>query len=163
MTSRYKFRNDSVDALEPKDCYVGQHVYWIMWVDPAEPYNKNDRTGWYAYKQGCVPEIWSSVVERVTSKKIWVRDYSKLNANLYSCEQNAITGEYERFCDMRLSSGSVVSRLFPRVTLGEASIVLRKLAELEFNLNNSNYSSITPATDPAVAAETTEKNNTHDD
>lgn len=135
MTRRNKSK--SVDALEPKDCYVGQHVYWIMWIDPNEPYNEKGRSGWYTYKQGCVPEIWSGVVERVTSKKIWVRNYSKLRARLYSCEQSAITGAYETFCDLHLSSNYIFSSYFPRFPLGEASVVLRKLAELEFNLNNS--------------------------
>lgn len=135
MTNHNK--NKTVTALEPKDCYAGQHVYWIMWIDLNAPYNENGRTGWYAYKRGCVPEIWSGVVDRVTSKKIWVRNYSKLKAQLYACEQSAITGAYERFCDLYLSSNNIFSSYFPRFPLGEASVVLRKLAELEFNLNNS--------------------------
>lgn len=134
MSSSDKFRNNSAAALTPKTCYVGQHVYWLMWVDPTEPAN-NDYIGWYTYKKGCVPEIWSGVVERVTSKKIWVRNYPKLSANLYSCEQHAVTGAYERFCATCLPMARVT---YPGITLGEASAVLRKLAELEFNLNASN-------------------------
>ena len=130
-------RDNKIKSLEPRDCYVGQHVYWIMWIDVNEPYNEKGRTGWYTYKQDCVPEIWSGVVERVTSKKIWVRNYSKLKAHLYSCEQAAITGAYETFCDLHLSSNHIFSSYFERFPLGEASVVLRKLAELEFNLNNS--------------------------
>jgi hypothetical protein len=107
-----------------------------MWVDPSA--RGEERIGWYAYKKGREPEIWTDTVKRITSKKIWVQNHPKTNARLYSCEQDAITGAYELFCDMYLSSGGFsVFQFIPRPTLGEASVVLRKLAELEFNLNNS--------------------------
>lgn len=113
-------------------------MYWIMWSDPND--HSDPHEGFYHYKRGLDPEIWSSVVEKITSKKIWVKDFPKFKGFLYACEQDAINGEYDKFC--RYAYGLPWQRRYleegkPLWPLGDASVMLRKLAELEFNLNDA--------------------------
>jgi hypothetical protein len=124
-------------AINVKNCYAGQIVYWVMWADPND--RSDNRCGFYAYKRGLEPEIWESVVEKASPRKIWLKHYPKFKGRIYSCAQDAIDGEYATFCkyangypfDWRRESAE------PIYTLGDASALLRKLAELEFNLNNA--------------------------
>lgn len=115
--------------LRAKDCYVGQRVFWVMWCDLGEVQEK--RHGWYGYRPGMSPEIWSSFVERLPGNgSIMLRDYGKA-VNVYPNEIAAVRGQYELFCAchlQRLGSREMCS-------LGEASRVLRELAEIEFGIN----------------------------
>lgn len=120
--------------LDNRQCYPGQRVYWIMWCDPHDHSEK--RTGWYAYRKGCLPEIWEAVVERTTRNGlIMLEHYGKARLGVYSCPQDAITGTYETICFCYL--GGTNWKLPPELSLGEASVILRHLAELEFNLHNA--------------------------
>jgi hypothetical protein len=121
--------------LEAKACYVGQVVYWIMWCDPEQrPDNDNKYDGWYKYRPGLVPEIWSKKIERLTPRTITVEELGKVKWAVYSCPQDAITAKYEQFCLWDI--GVTYTNPQPKVSLGMASAYLRLLAELEFSLNN---------------------------
>lgn len=131
---------ERVHSLEAKDCYVGQRVYWIMWCEP----NQGDEpiVGTFYPRTNAQPEILSDVVEKLTPKTITLEKYGRKHPNIYSCPQDAITAEFETFCVFHLSPKNYY--LFrhygqePIRTLGEVSVVLRKLAELEYRLNNFN-------------------------
>jgi hypothetical protein len=115
--------------LRAKDCYVGQRVFWVMWSDPND--TSESRTGWYAYRATLSPEIWSSLVERLPGNgSIMLRHYGRAS-NIYACEIDAVRREYEHFCRRNLGGFGYG----PRCSLGEASRVLRELAELEFGIN----------------------------
>lgn len=118
-------------ALTPQTCYVGQTVYWIMWVDPQQD-NVAEKPGWYVYKPSRKPEIWYDTVAHIKlrGRKITLTRHPKIDCAFYACAQDAITAEYEDLCKYRLNG-----YLQPRLSLGEASAVLRALAELEFNLH----------------------------
>ena len=121
--------------LEAKNCYVGQVVYWLMWCDPNAPKNEAGKyTAWYKYRPELVPEIWSRKIEKLTPRTIVLEELGKTKCCVYVCPQDAITAQYELFCfwQLRRDYGSYT----PAVSLGEASAYLRKLAELEFNLNS---------------------------
>lgn len=122
--------------LEPKNCYVGQRVYWIMWCDPVSRRGSGNHEGSFAYSLGSVPEIWSAVIERLTRNgRIMLEEYGQAKVGVYRCEQDAITGTYEQFCRIYLCGWNW--RKKPRAPLGIASVVLRHLAKLEFDLNDA--------------------------
>lgn len=122
--------------LKPQDCYIGQRVYWIMWRGPDD-----DTDAWYLYKMGRKPEVWSAPIETMNSRTIKVEHYGKLACFMYSCPQDAITAEYETICKYHIisrgGSGITFWDLQIVIPLGEASVILRDLAELEFNLHQS--------------------------
>lgn len=121
--------------VKPQDCYVGQIVYWIMWRGPDDGTN-----AWYCYKTGRKPEIWSAPIETMNSRTIKVEHYGKLKTRMYSCPQDAITAEYETICKFVLLdrfAGTSFWDLQVGMPLGEASVLLRDLADLEFNLNQT--------------------------
>jgi hypothetical protein len=115
--------------LRAKDCYVGQRVFWVMWCDSRD--TSEQRKGWYGYRSGLSPEIWSALVERLPGGgSIMLQHYGRA-LNIYSCELDAVRRRYELFCAtelMKYGCGPVCS-------LGEASRVLRELAELEFGIH----------------------------
>lgn len=120
--------------LRVKDCYVGQRVYWVMWCDPGD--TPENRTGYYFYKPHLSPEIWSAAIERLHKNGSVVLCHYGRAFNVYPCEVDAVRGEYERFCAVYLPSGGPLSSYAPsNCALGEASRVLRELAELEFGVN----------------------------
>ena len=121
--------------LEAKNCYVGQVVYWLMWYDPEEKPDKDNKyTAWYNYRPGRKPEIWSRKIAQLKPRTIVLEDFGKVKGFVYSCAQDAITAEYESFCYWHLG-GIRALNWQPSASLGEASTFLRLLAELEFNLN----------------------------
>ena len=105
-----------------------------MWADPGQ--HTDEHVGWNAYAAGRKAEIWSDVVERLTARTIILQHFKKRISLVYSCPQDAITAEYESFCFFKLHLGISPYSGRPMPSLGEASAVLRKLAELEFDLNN---------------------------
>jgi hypothetical protein len=121
-------------GLEKNECYVGQRVYWVMWRELNVP---ADYTAYHGYRDGCVPEIWSDVVERIGRQRdsIILERYGSLRIPVYSCPQDAITGTYEIYCHLYLGGG--YARTKPLWSLGKTSVILRHLAELEFNLHNA--------------------------
>lgn len=125
-------------AINVKNCYAGQIVYWVMWADPND--HSDECIGFYDYKRGLEPQIWESVVEKASPRKIWLKDYpNHKRRNIYSCPQDAIDGTYATFCKYANGHPFDWHREYaePIYTLGDASALLRKLAELEFNLNNA--------------------------
>lgn len=115
--------------LRAKDCYVGQRVFWVMWCDPSD--TSEIRTGWYGYESGLSPEIWTSAVEHLPGNgSIMLAGYGRAT-NIYPREIDAVRGSYELFCARYLSEFAGPERC----SLGEASRVLRELAELEFGIN----------------------------
>lgn len=136
---------DAPRRLRARDCYVGQRVYWIMWVDEQDARPKRDWhipeglrepvMGWFAYRDGLSPEIWSArVVAAHRNGTIMLDGYGKA-LSVYACESDAILGEYRAFCSMNMEVGwRGADRL---CNLGEASRVLRILAELEYGLHES--------------------------
>lgn len=116
-------------TLRANDCYIGQRVFWVMWCDAKD--TSENRIGYYAYRNGFSPEVWSSCVERLPGNgSIMLKGYGRAKF-ICSCEMDAIQLEYELFCSLYLTKHF---RL-PKPTLGEASRVLRELAELEFGLH----------------------------
>ena len=137
------------EHLRVRDCYVGQRVFWCMWVDQEDADRKRSVgspvTGWYAYRRGLSPEIWAGVVERLTkSGCIMLRHFGRAGL-VYSCEVDAVHDAYRIFCSLHLSDR--YSHLV-RPGLEEASRVLRLLCDLEvgchqaqaaMNLSEVNY------------------------
>jgi len=123
--------------LRACDCYIGQRVFCVMWCDPND--DSANRKGWYYYRRGRSPEIWSFVVDRLPRNgSIMLRGCGKAG-NVYSCEINAVRGQYELFCQLHLGGG--FGR--PACSLGDASKALRELAELEFGVHASSNMEIT--------------------
>ena len=115
--------------LRAKDCYIGQRVFWVMWFDPHD--TSEARTGWYGYRAKLSPEIWSSLVERLAGNgSVMLRHYGKA-LNIYSCEIDAVRAAYQLFCSINLADRGYSTTC----SLGEASRVLRELAELEFGIH----------------------------
>jgi hypothetical protein len=114
--------------LRASACYVGQRVFWVMWCDPSDK-----RIGWYGYKPGFSPEIWSSSVQRLPGNGSIVLEHYGRAANIYSCEIAAVRRAYQLFCQLYLEPRGVRGMC----PLGEASRVLRELAELEFGIHVS--------------------------
>lgn len=117
------------DELRAKDCYAGQRVFWVMWCDPCD--TAENRSGWYWYKTGLSPEVWSATVDRISRNgAIFLSHYGR-SKRIYACEIDAIRAAYDYFCSSHLS----YSRFGERCPVGEASRVMRDLAELEFGIN----------------------------
>jgi hypothetical protein len=115
--------------LRAKDCYIGQRVFWVMWFDQQS--TSETRKLWYGYRDQLSPDIVSSVVERLPGNgSIMLRHFGRAS-NIYSCEIDAVRCAYELFCSIHL----VGRYCFPKCSLGEASRVLRELAELEFGIH----------------------------
>jgi hypothetical protein len=134
MAKKKNHEDDRLRPLEPQNCYVGQRVYWIMWRGADDGSH-----GWFRYKTGRKPEVWSAAIETITSRTVKVEHYGKL-PTMYSCPQDAITAEYEHVCKYHILNhwaGVTVWDLRVGVPLGEASVILRDLADLEFNLHQS--------------------------
>jgi hypothetical protein len=120
--------------LTPTKCYVGQRVYWVMWCGGSV--DENDRAvGWFRYKPSLCPEIWSGVVDRLARNAIMLLGYGRAG-QCYATEIEAIRAAYEKFICHRLCLCHW-SHEFDATTLGEASRVLRLLAELEYGLHNA--------------------------
>ena len=115
--------------LRAKDCYVGQRVCWVMWCDPSD--TSENRTGCYGYRPGLSPEIWCSVVERLPRNGSIMLRYYGASHKIYPREIDAVHGAYRTFCGVYLS----LPTFYCAPSLGEASRVLRELAELEFGIN----------------------------
>jgi hypothetical protein len=74
----------------------------------------------------------------MNSRTIKVEHYGKLKTHMYSCPQDAITAEYETICKyvlLDIFAGATIWDSQIRLPLGEASVLLRDLADLEFNLH----------------------------
>ena len=127
-----------VNRLEAKNCYVGQRVYWVMWRDPKESEPVSTTVGWYRFAIGREAEIWSATVEKLTARTITLTDHGKIKKSIYASAPAAITAEYHDFCRYQLFTFSVHGALYgvpPQMPLGVASLALRELAKLEFNLH----------------------------
>jgi hypothetical protein len=122
-----------------RDCYVGQIVYWVMWID-EEDANKKTRegkpyTGCYSYRPGLSPEVWRDrVVSLPKNWSIMLERYGKAYC-VSKCELDAVLMEYRSFCSFHLcdrwSNGNKLCDLF------EASRVLKMLSDLEEGIHKS--------------------------
>jgi len=117
--------------LTPSKCYVGQRVYWVMWCDGLVD-ESGRQTGWFCYKHGLCPEIWSGIVDRLARNAIMLVGYGK-TYECYSNQIEAINAAYEKFVLSELMHDWRMG--FNLTSLGEASRVLRLLAELEYGLH----------------------------
>lgn len=128
---------DDVRQLTTENCYIGQRVFIIRWLEPEELYkseNGEPYTGWVGYAPGRTPEIWWDVVVKLPKNGIIRGEmYNKLDI-AFSCELHAVHWAYQWFCDYRLTEHSAwysVKKTFKRLPIEEAVRVLRSLAELE--------------------------------
>lgn len=119
--------------LTPSRCYVSQRVYWVMWCDGSVDENGRD-VGWRRYKPGLFPVVWSGIVDRLPRTAIMLVGYGR-TTECYDSEIKAIHAAYEKF--VRRLMPFHWSHEFDSTTLGEASRVLRMLAELEYGLHNA--------------------------
>lgn len=120
--------------LTPSKCYIGQRVYWVMWCDGSVDENDRD-LGWRHYKPGLSPVIWSGIVDRLARTAIMLAGYGRSN-ECYASQIEAIHAAYEKFVCHTLTPFHW-SHEFDSTNLGEASRVLRLLAELEYGLHNA--------------------------
>jgi hypothetical protein len=114
------------DRLTPSKCYVGQRVYWVMWFKEEE-----DRKAWVVYRPGLTPEIWTAIVEKLVRNSIMLESFGRAH-DVFSCELDAIRWAYKDFVSNNLRSRTNSGPC----ELGEASRVLRALAELEYGLHS---------------------------
>ena len=102
-----------------------------MWCDGSV--DEDGKTvGWYRYKPGRSPEIWDGNVGRLARNAIMLVGYGKA----YECYPNqieAINAAYEKFALSYLKHDWRFGCKL--ISLGEASRVLRLLAELEYGLH----------------------------
>lgn len=131
----------SSDALRLswRDCYIGQRVFWVMWIE-ADYYDgqKNGQPasrGWWWYKAGRSPEVWSGTVKASYKNGTIVLDHYGKAHSVFSCEMHAVEAAYVSFCDLHLSRGWPYGSDF--CCLGEASRVLGLLAEIEYGIHNA--------------------------
>ena len=125
--------------LSSRDCYVGQVVYWVMWID-EEDANKKTRegksyTGRYAYRPGLSPEVWRDrVVSLPRNWSIMLERYGKAHC-VSKCELDAVLMEYRSFCSFHLCDPW--DRGKNLCDLAEASRVLKMLSDLEEGIHRS--------------------------
>lgn len=129
--------NDNPRALLACDCYVGQVVFWVMWIDEEDAKQKrrdgDSVFGWYGYRRALSPEIWSDFVERTyRNGTIMLRHYGKAG-RVYKCERDAVLSAYRTFCGLQMSDDWHRRDRF--CDLAEAARVLGLLDELEEGLH----------------------------
>lgn len=123
--------------LSAKDCYVGQRVHWVMWLDIENEKKRirgDDYAGCWAYTHGASPIMWSGVVSylgtfRVELKKYGVVPYKK---RIYSCEIHAVEAEFVDF-------SRYINRKSRPCHLGEAARVLGLLSDIKNGLHEAVY------------------------
>ena len=120
--------------LKARDCYIGQRVFWVMWIDQKQSDESfatgSKYKGYYRYKPGLSPELWDDVVDKVTKNgHVGLRQFGKAR-EVYSCEIDAVRGAYQSFC-----YGLGVCVVYPSskvvVPLSESARVLNLLSEIE--------------------------------
>lgn len=122
-------------GLSARDCYVGQLVHWVMWVNEDDARYRRGALGWWSYQDGLSPELWSGLVAKVSRNgTVMLEHYGKPKNAVYACELHAVNGAYEAFC---LSNMAVWPSYRTPCRLGEASRALRLLAQLEYGLHES--------------------------
>lgn len=120
--------------LRWKDCYVGQPVFWVMWIDQKHADEAAAKgsgyAGYYRYKAGLSPELWGDVVDKVAKNgRVVLRQHGKAH-DIYRCEIDAVRGACDIFCD-ELGIHVLYPKRRVRVPLGEFARVINLLAELE--------------------------------
>lgn len=132
-----------IPLLTAADCYIGQRVFFVMWVDAEEAYsnrvNGKPARGYFVYRPGMSPELWADVVEGLPRNGIIRTKHVGKLRKAYSCALHAVHGEYQWFCDYQLTHRAWLWNRndFQRPAIEESARVLRLLAELEFGCHNA--------------------------
>lgn len=129
-----------IRPLSSKHCYAGQRVFYVMWAiqDEIDRYCRGDiesYMAWYSYRDGLSPVMWCSrVAHAYQNGTIMLAGLGKAHS-VFSCELHALMWAYDAFCSENMDFCSARER--KTVALGEASRVLRSLAEMEFGIHQS--------------------------
>jgi hypothetical protein len=125
--------------LSSKDCYIGQVVYWVMWVDEEDANWRRERgdpqKGWYGYRRGLSPILWSGrVIALPRNGAIMLEHFGRASC-VSKCEIDAVAMECKSFCRWHLCG-------FPRsegiiCDIREAARVLGLMADLEDGLHRA--------------------------
>ena len=116
--------------LMPRECYIGQTVFFVAWYQGDGP-PEIGQPWWRVYKPRLSPHIEHDVVEKLSRDFIFVEKYGKCYCPS-SCQLNAVLFQYRQFIENHIEECG----------LDEASRVLLELAELEFGLHQASRLSV---------------------